>query len=281
MFGVVPKPIWSKRIAPDERNRIPQNTNCLLVELNDGRLGLVDTGCGDPAWYTEQDRDRSELDADWRLPAALEAHGASPEDVAFVVLTHLHWDHVGGTGRVNDEGEANLTFPNAQHFVHTMEWDDATSKNPLLGNSYPPDSLAALDLTKQDSLVQVADIAPDILPGIRMARSGGHTEGHCAVVLSDKNLQINHPDAARFAGVDTLVYAADVCPTQAHLQPLYQTSYDTFPLETRAWKIDALPEIAEQGYLLMFDHDPELFGATLRSDDKGNLVVAESLPVVP
>lgn len=279
MFGLVPKPIWSRLIPPNENNGIPQNANCLLVELADGRKGLVDTGCGDPAWYSEKQRSIQGLDPEWLLPEALGAHDTELEDIAFVILSHLHWDHVGGVGRMGEDGEPRLSFPNAQHFVHTAEWRDAGSKDPLLGQSYPPESLAALQATQSDSVLLVTDAAPDVLPGIRLARSGGHTYGHCAVVLSDEDLVVNHPDAGALGAVDTLVYAGDVCPTSSHLRLVFQTAYDTYPLDTRQWKLDHLPTIAAEPYLLMFDHDPALFGATLVPDERGGFTVGNGLPV--
>lgn len=280
MFGLVPKPIWARLIAPDENNAIPQNANCLLVELGDGRLGLVDTGCGDPAWYAERDRRHKGLDGPWLLMEALASMDIPAEAIDFVILTHLHWDHAGGVGRVLDDGTTELSFPNAQHFVHGIEWDNAFSENPLLGQSYPSSTLAPLRDALQNHVLLVTDAAPDLLPGVRMARTGGHTEGHCAVVLSDERLVLNHPGAHDFPGVDTLVFAGDVCPTQGHLRMVFQTSYDTHPLDTRAWKRERLAEIAAEQYLLIFCHDPMLFAATLRPDPKHEYATDRVLPIL-
>lgn len=280
MFGLVPKPIWSRLIVPDERNRIAQNANCLLVELPDGRKGLVDTGCGDPAWHPEKDRRNHGLDACWWLSAELRRHGTAFGEIAFVILSHLHWDHVGGTGRVTEDGAVHLTFPNARHFVHAAEWRDAISGDPLLGQAYPRSSLAALRASRNSNVELVSEASAEILPGIRVVRSGGHTFGHCTVVLSGPDLALNHPAAVDLGGVEQVVYAADVCPTASHLRPVFQTAFDTHPLDTRRWKLEQFPRMAAGGQVLMFDHDPELAGATLAPDDRGGFVVAQRVPVL-
>jgi glyoxylase-like metal-dependent hydrolase (beta-lactamase superfamily II) len=281
MFGVVPKSIWARLIPPVTGNAIPQCTHCLVVELNDGRVGLVDTGTGDPAEFGEKERRFHGLNDDhWQLLTALSELGISPAGIDFVVLTHLHWDHAGGTGRRQGDGPgAQLTFPNAQHFVHAIEWDDAMGGHELLGKAYPRERLSALEASRNESVLLVTDSAPDILPGVRMARTGGHTEGHCAVVLSDEELELNHPGAEALGQVATVVFAGDVCPTAAHLRMVYQTSYDTHPLVTRAWKCEMLPEIAAEGYLVVFDHDPHRLGCTITPDPGKEYRIDRELPL--
>ena len=281
MFGLVPKPLWSRLITSDERNRVPQKANSLLVELDDGRIGLVDTGGGNPAWHSEKVREIEAMNEQWDLIASLALYDLTPNDISFVVLTHLHWDHAGGIGRLDEQGGPCLTFPNAQHFVHAVEWDDANSNNPLFGNSYPIEIWGNLEAVRQDGLLLVTDAAPDILPGVRMARSGGHTRGHCAVILTGDPLTLRHPDAETFPTVDTVVFAGDVCPTKGHFRILYETAYDTFPLDTRQWKQTFLPEIASQGYLIAFCHDYQLAGALIAADEQKEFVVKCPLPVIP
>jgi len=280
MFGLVPKPIWSKLIPPNERNGIPQHATCMVVQLDDGRVGLVDTGCGDPSLFSEKERKHAGLSETWLLLEALETLELTPDDISFVVLTHLHWDHAGGTHRRDAEGNTVLTFPNAQHFVHHDEWFDATRKDPLLYKSYPESCLEPLMNQQSESVVLVTDMAPDILPGIRMARSGGHTRGHCVIVLQDDDLVIRHPEAQRFANVDTIVCVGDMVSTQHHLRMVFQTSYDTYPLQTREWKRDTLPVVADEGLLMMFGHDSTCYGARIERDDKLEYRVTDTLDVI-
>ena len=280
MFGLVPKPIWSKLMPPDEQNGIPQNANCMVVELDDGRLGLVDTGCGDPSLFSDKERKRSGLSNSWLLLDALRSLDIDPLNISFVVLTHLHWDHVGGAHHVDEQGNTVLTFPNAQHFVHADEWFDATHGDPLLYKSYPPSCIQPLLEQQSDAVVLVTDRVPDILPGIRMAKSGGHTRGHCVVVLHHDALVLQHPQAQQFENLNTVACTADLCSTRHHLRLVFQTSYDTFPLQTRQWKQENLRTIADEGILLMFGHDPDYFGARITADSRIEYRITQPLDVV-
>ena len=280
MFGFIPKPIWSKLIPSNDRNAIQQQATCLVVQLDDGRTGIVETGCGDPAQFPDKERQRNGLPDAWQLLDALRGLDIHPDNIDFVVLTHLHWDHAGGAHRINEQGESVLTFPNAQHFVHTDEWFDATHNDPLLFKSYPATCIDPLVANQSDSVVLVTDLAPDILPGIRLARSGGHTRGHCVVVLHHEDLVLRHPQADEFSDIRTVVCASDICSTQHHLRMVFQTSYDTFPLQTRKWKQDNFPQIAVDNDLLIFGHDATCFGACIAPDDKQEFKVTRTLDVV-
>jgi glyoxylase-like metal-dependent hydrolase (beta-lactamase superfamily II) len=274
MFGIVPKPIWSRRITPDEQNRIPQHAHSLLIELDDGRVGLVDSGCGAAERFSEKEQRLHGLGPGWPLLDALRAAGKGPEDIDFVVFTHLHWDHAGGAVAPPSYGR-DLAFPRARLYIHAQEWRDATSQDPLLYKSYPPETIDALRAAPME-LVD-ADEA-EILPGIWMHRTSGHTRGHCAIRITHPRLAFNHPAAHGGPRPVQLLLAGDVCPTRHHLRMVFQTSYDVFPLDTRAWKWEWLPRIAREGILLLFDHDPDIFGATLREDERDEFIVVQTFP---
>lgn len=271
MFGFVPKPVWSKRLATDELNRIPQHAHCLLVELADGRKGLVDTGCGPAERFSEVELKRSGLGSGWPLMDGLARCHTVPADIAFVICTHLHWDHGGGLigGRGDD---FTCAFPNATLYVHQQEWEDATISPEILYKSYPRDLIAAIRTHYEARLNRVNGDEATVVPGISLVRSGGHTRGHCVVVLTAEEIALQHPRANHFAPLRRAVFAGDVCPMQQNLPMVYQTAYDTFPLDTRAWKRTWLPQIAAEKTLLFFDHDPLLFGATIVPDAKREFI---------
>lgn len=277
MFGLVPKPIWSKLIPADERNRIHQDAHALLVQLDDGRKGLIDTGCGSAEMFSPKELELNGLGPGWPLAERLKALGTDPEEIAFVVFSHLHWDHAGGAS-AGTPGERIPFFPGAEHFVHAREWEDATSGDPLLYKSYPAEVTAPLKTLAAGKLKRVRHEREEILPGITLVHSGGHTRGHCVVVLEHRDaIELAHPEALFLFPPRRLVFAGDVCPMQHSLRMVFQTSYDTYPLETRKWKRTWLPELAAGGSLLMFDHDPELFGATLKADERKEFVVEKTL----
>lgn len=267
MFGLVPKPIWAKRIAPDDKNRIPQDAHALLVETGDGRLGLVDAGCGSAAKFDEKELSLNGLGAGWPLVENLAALGVAPEKINFITFTHLHWDHCGGA-------DANV-FRNAELIVHELEWADAFSCDPLLYKSYPPEAVDPLKAGFAGRTRFVSDTQNEIAPGFRLIRSSGHTRGHCVAEFTG---DIEVANAAALGEIRLAVFAGDVCPMRHSLRMVFQTSYDTFPLDTRRWKREWLPRLAQERGLLLFDHDPDVFGAIIRADAKEEFAVEASLP---
>jgi glyoxylase-like metal-dependent hydrolase (beta-lactamase superfamily II) len=274
MFGLVPKPIWSRLVEADEKNRVGQHAHVLLVELDDGRKGLIDTGCGPADKFSEREAELHGLGPGWPLLERLKSLSVSPAEISFVIFSHLHWDHAGGAS----PGHGALTFPNAVHYVHQHEWTDATSGDPLLYKSYPTETIAPLRDLPDDQLHLIQKDREQILPGITMVRSGGHTRGHCVIELESKDgIELDHPEKMFMFAPRKIIFAGDVCPTRHNLRMVFQTSYDTFPLDTRQWKRTALAEIARDGALIMFDHDTELFGSTIRPHDKREFVVEKTL----
>lgn len=240
MFGVVPKPLWERRIPADERNRIPLGMRCLLVEHPDG-LVLIDTGVGNKEDAKFLDIYGIEADVPGHrsmLDAALAAAGFSAGDVRVVINTHLHFDHAGGNTMLDAAGAVAPAFPNARYLVHAGELGYATHTNERTAASYFPRNWEPLRATGQ---LEVVDGSADLVPGIRYRHTPGHTPFHQSVVVDGDG--------------ETAVFLGDVCPTAAHLPLPWIMGYDVEPLVSLESK-RALWADAEAGnWLLVFEHD--------------------------
>jgi glyoxylase-like metal-dependent hydrolase (beta-lactamase superfamily II) len=265
MFGLVPKTLWQRRCEADPNNLIPQRANVILIETEDGKHGLLDTGCGNPAWFSDREREHHVLEEEWLLPQALDAQDLGFSDIDFILLSHAHWDHAGGL--LDADGQP--TFPNAEIFLRKTEADCVLQKDPLLYKSYPPKIAQTFD-TLADRIFPVPDDDPEILPGIYLLPAPGHTEGQTCVSFIRPTL------AGCGREVKAALFVADNCPTQHHLRMVFQTAYDTYPLKTRAWKNTWWPRCAAEEILLLFSHDAEAYGAWIEADPKHEYIVSHT-----
>lgn len=261
MYGLVPKSIWQKMTQADENNTIGQVANSCLITLADGRRGIIDTGCGDSSWYSAAQRTQKGIPDEWPLMEALSSFDIEPDALDFVVLTHAHWDHVGGLC----DPDGNPVFPNAEIFLHAEEHRLLVSGDPVLGAAYPPTTRANVEGVGEQ-LTLVDGDATEILPGLVLRRSGGHTHGHCVVHLHQFETETH-------GLVKEAIHTADACPSQHHLRPQFQTAYDTHPLDMRAWKLEWLPRAAEEGILMLWGHDANSYGSWLSINDRGHLKI--------
>jgi glyoxylase-like metal-dependent hydrolase (beta-lactamase superfamily II) len=248
MFGVVPRLMWEKACSPDEKHRILLDTNCLLIRTPDS-LGLIDTGYGDKA--TPRFRERHDLASESQLLRGLAEVGVTPNEIDWVIMTHLHFDHAGGCTSRSADGTLSPTFPKARHLIQRSEWDDANSNRPELAGSYFPDDFQPL---KRAGLVQLVDESIEVAPGVSTQRTNGHTRGHQIVVLRSQG--------------QTAWYLGDLCPMVPHLRTFWSMSYDQYPLTVRLTKPAVLSEIAEGQHLAIFAHDPHCRFARIRRDDR-------------
>ncbi|MBI5647870.1 MAG: MBL fold metallo-hydrolase [Ignavibacteriae bacterium] len=249
MFGVVPKTLWERTNPPDAQNRIAMTMRVLLIRHGD-RVILVDTGVGtkDSAKF----REIFALDfATYTLEGQLAAAGLTPADVTDVILTHLHFDHVGGAVQRGDEGLL-LTFPQATHYVQRVQWEWALAPSDRDKASYIPDNYLPL---REHEKLALLDGDTELFPGLFLRVVNGHTFGQQLVELTD--------------GARSLVYCADLVPMSAHVPAPYIMGYDLQPYVTLQEKKHILDTAATRGDVLVFEHDPGVEAARITRDIKG------------
>ena len=256
MFGVVPKPLWEKRIPADARNRIPLALRCLLVETPD-QLVLIETGLGNKENEKFLDIygvDNAASDAAHpdRLQELIGQAGFSPADVGTVIDTHLHFDHAGGNTFRDAEGQVRVSFPRARYHVQRREWEWAHWSNERTSASYLPGNYDPVMAAGQMELV---DGEAEIVPGISVYRTPGHCPGHQSVLLR--------------SGGETACFLADVMPTFAHLPLPWVMGYDVEPLVTLESKRALLGRAVDERWLLVSTHDPFTAWGYAAADGKG------------
>jgi glyoxylase-like metal-dependent hydrolase (beta-lactamase superfamily II) len=243
MFGVIPKPLWERRAPADARNRIRMGLRPLLVRGE--RLLLIDAGVGD-----KMDAKAAEIygfDRERHLDHALAAAGVTAADIDVVLATHLHFDHAGGFTVRDAAGGVRPRFSNARYVVRRGEWDDARHAHERNRASYFDENY--VPLADAGQLVLVDDDV-EVMPGVRVRRTGGHTMHHQVVMIE--------------SGGRTAVFLADLIPTTAHVPLPWIMGYDLYPMDTLAFKRTFLREAIDREYLLVFEHDPDVAGGYLR-----------------
>ncbi|MGQ9678233.1 MAG: MBL fold metallo-hydrolase [bacterium] len=237
MFGVIPKPIWEKRIAPDERNRIKLALRPLLV-VTARELILIDTGIGDK--YDSKFAERYRIEKSDSLFDSLTRRGFNPNDITLVILTHLHFDHCGGSTRIKN-GELVPTFPNARYIVQESEWQDAICPNRRSRASYLEDNFLPL---REANRLELIRGSCEICPGVELIHTGGHTRGLQLVKITSNN--------------KTAIFWSDMIPTKSHVPIPYIMGYDLFPLDSINQKEKLLQEAINGEWLSFLEHDSEV-----------------------
>lgn len=237
VFGVVPKVMWEKLKPPDARNRIVMATNCLLVRTPDANV-LIEAGIGPK--LSEKERDIYAYDRDPGLPDALAGIGLKPQDIDLVVLSHLHFDHVGALVAPGRDGELSPLFPRAKHVVQTTELEAWRHPDPRSRPSYKTENLRLLE---EEGRLMTVDGDTELLPGVRVKVTGGHTVGHQAVYVQDQE--------------QTVVFTGDFLFMRAFLKINWVSALDLFPLEAMERKAAFLNEAARERYLIWFYHETE------------------------
>ena len=250
MFGIVPKPLWERRVTPDNRNRIPLAMRCMLVEHGDG-LVLVDTGIGDmddakfrDIYGVENAGTRGRT----RLEDALASLGHAPDDIRWVINTHLHFDHAGGNTYRTPAGELQLNFPRARYVVQRGELEFARHTNERTAGSYLPPNFSGVEFT-------LVEGETTVLPGIRCLPTPGHVPFHQSILVE--------------SGGETACFIADLVPTAAHLPLVWIMGYDLEPLVTLETRRRVYQRAEADGWRICFEHDPTVAMGRLGRDGKG------------
>ena len=258
MFGIVPKSIWEKNNPADEKNRISLWLNCLLIQdRKTAATILVDTGIG---IRNSETRGKFRKFYDFKHSCLIEniydITGLLPHQISFVVNTHLHLDHAGGnTYFCEKEGKEKITFYNAKYMIQKGELEAALNSNERTAGSYLKKSVEILMRDDEDNLMLIDAEETEIIKGVSILRTGGHTKYHqCVKIVS---------------GGRTALYLGDLIPTVSHLNPAWIMGYDLYPLDTLSMKEKLLNQAYEENWLLIFEHDPEVAMGYLRKNSEG------------
>lgn len=263
MFGVVPKPMWEKRIPADASNRIQLGMRCLLIEHDDG-LVLLDTGAGnkesDKFYALYQIANGVDVAGEKRtaLEAGIVAAGHRVSDVKLVINTHLHFDHAGGNTYLDADGKLQASFPNARYVVQAGERDYAMHTNERTAASYFERNWEPL---REAGTLDLIDGDREIVPGISVIRTPGHVPHHQSVLID--------------GGGELACFLADVCPTAAHLPLPWIMGYDVEPLVSLESKRSLLHRAEAENWLAIFEHDAVHAWGRVRHDGKGYGLLAE------
>jgi len=253
MFGVVPKALWQKTDPADDRNRIDMHMRALYAE-GAGRRILVDSGAGTK--LDDKMVDIYEMECD-PLRKVLEDHGIDPDSITDAIATHLHFDHGGGYTYYDESGELALALPNAMHHVQRRQWEAAAGPNEKDRASFYPENFLPIEKAGKLNLI---DGQSDILPGVRVVPTDGHTPGHQVVLFGE--------------GEGTVMYCGDLIPLASHVNLPWIMAYDHFPLSTLEEKKKLLGEAADGKWILFFEHDPAIAACRVIRNDKGRFEIS-------
>jgi glyoxylase-like metal-dependent hydrolase (beta-lactamase superfamily II) len=253
MFGIVPRPVWEKKLAPDARHRVRLGLNPFLVRSG-GKTILFDSGIGDrrdPRFADDYSVDHGRRD----LPRTLKDLGVAPEDVDLVVPSHLHLDHAGWLTRREGNGFVP-TFPRATYLVQEGTWEEALDANPRTRGSY-----IETDFLPLEGRLKLLKGSEEVAPGVWVECSSGHVRHHQIVRIRSGGRQ-----AALFG---------DLMPTTAHLKPGWTMGYDLDPKGVAELRAKMIDQAVREGWLIGLDHDPQHAIVRLVPGEKG----VQALPV--
>lgn len=250
MFGVVPKSIWNKLNPDDDNNMCSWAMRCLLVQ-DGNRLILIDNGMGNKqddkffGYYYLHGNDT--------LDKSLAKYGFHRDDITDVFLTHLHFDHCGGSIEYNsDRTKLTPAFKNATYWTHPKHWDWAINPNPREKASFLKENILPIQESGQ---LKFIDGTQELISGFKIQEVFGHTEAMMLPMIQYKNT--------------TIAFMADLIPSTGHIPIPYVMGYDMRPLNTLQEKEIMLKQALENKYVLFFEHDPSVECCTLTRTERG------------
>lgn len=250
MFGVVPKVMWSKKYPADENNLINLAMRCLLVIDGDRKI-LIDNGIGEK--QDEKFLKHFHLNGDDTLESSLAKLGLSKDDITDMVLTHLHFDHTGGSIEWNEDKTKLIpAFKNANYWVSQAQWEWATKPNKREKASFLGENIQPMEESGQ---LKIIDKEGELFPNFHVKLFNGHTDGQVIPHINYKGR--------------TVVFMADLLPSTAHIPMPWVMAYDTRPLLTLQEKEKFYEEAIENDYVLFFEHDIFNECCTLQQTPKG------------
>lgn len=248
MFGVVPKVLWSKKYPADENNLINLSMRCLLVIDGDRKI-LIDNGIGDK--QDEKFLKHYYLNGDDSMEKSLAKYGLTKDDITDMVLTHLHFDHTGGS--IERDGDKLIpAFKNATYWVSMAQWEWATRPNKREKASFLGENILPMEESGQ---LKIVEKEGELFPGFHIKFFNGHTDGQMIPHINYKGR--------------TVVFMGDLLPTTAHIPIPWVMAYDTRPLLTLKEKEEFYKDALEKDYVLFFEHDVFNECCTLQSTDRG------------
>ncbi len=248
MFGVVPKPLWSKKYPPNDKNQVELRSDPILVQV-DGRNILIDSGIGNGRFTEKQIRNYG-IKEESKVEEDLKKLGLSTDDIDTILMTHLHFDHVMGLAKYEND-ELVPTFKNATIYTTNIEWNEMRNPNIRSRNTYWEENWKPIE-----HQVQTFDDELEVLPGIKMIHTGGHSDGHAIIVIERTG--------------EKFIHLADIMPSHAHDNVLWVLAYDDYPMTSIAQKQKWFLQGRKEQAWFFFYHDYKY--RAIKWNDQGEVI---------
>ena len=248
MFGIIPKPVWEKKVSADKLNRVNMVTRSLLL-VNDEKKILIDTGNGTK--WEEKYKQIYDIKTDqYNIEKSLGKYGFSSEQITDVICTHMHFDHIGGNTKV-ESGVVVPTFPNAKYWISEENWKLANHPSQKDAGSFIEHDWKVL---AENQMIEIIDGREPFIEGVETIVTHGHTPGLLHPIVSD--------------GSNKLFYGADIFPMVAHIPIPWVMAYDVQPVVTMEEKQKLLQKMEREDWILFFEHDPHIQACSVHKDGK-------------